>query len=231
MKAKKTNKASLENKKGLFVEIGLVTALALMLVAFSWSSKESGKPILQGTTVDVPVDWNQLIDLPENATPPPPVPVISDILLITSDPNLPSTTPNFFNPEDTGDPIVFVPYMAPKRIVDTIVDVGDPDITVVQEKPTFMGGDYTTFPKWVQQNVVYPQIAVETGQDGKVFLRFRIGKDGKVGDVQVVRSVSPALDAEAVRVILSSPKWTAARQNNKPVAVFFTMPVTFRLQH
>ena len=70
----------------------------------------------------------------------------------------------------------------------------------------------------------------ENGISGRVFVQFAVGSDGKVTDVVVVRGVDPALDKEAVRVIKSSPKWTAGKQRGRPVKVQFTFPVVFVLQ-
>lgn len=98
----------------------------------------------------------------------------------------------------------------------------------VEQKPSFNGGDVNEFAKWVAQNIKYPEVAKENGVAGRVMVSFVVGSDGAVRNVKVLRGVDPSLDAEAVRVISNSPKWTPARHNGKVVAITYTIPVIFR---
>lgn len=100
---------------------------------------------------------------------------------------------------------------------------------VVEEPCRFPGGDAALL-KYISDNVKYPEEAFNAGIQGRVTTIFIINEDGSVGDVDVVRSVHPLLDAEAVRVISSMPKWTPARHDGKAVKVRFTVPVIFRVQ-
>ena len=84
--------------------------------------------------------------------------------------------------------------------------------------------------KWVYQYLKYPQEAVRDGIQGRVMVEFIIGIDGKVTDVKVVKSVSPELDAEAVKVVSASPKWRPARLKGEKVRCSMTIPVEFRLE-
>jgi TonB family protein len=101
---------------------------------------------------------------------------------------------------------------------------------VLDVKPGFNGGDAGEFSKWVNENLKYPKAAYEAGAQGRVTLKFVIGPDGKVGDVKVLRGVNPDLDAEALRVVSSSPDWTPGYINGKPVKVTYTFPVIFQLR-
>lgn len=98
----------------------------------------------------------------------------------------------------------------------------------VDEKPSFNGGDANQFAVWVGQNIVYPEIAAKNGVKGRVVLQFVIEKDGSVTEVEVLRGVDPALDAEAVRVVSMSPKWNPGKVDGQPVRVSFTFPLLFR---
>lgn len=101
----------------------------------------------------------------------------------------------------------------------------------VEVKPSFKGGDANEFAKWVMSEFKYPQAAIDAGVQGRVLVQFTINTDGTMGDVEVVRSVSPELDAEALRVVTScTEKWTPGMQNGKPVPVTFTMPINFQLR-
>ena len=101
---------------------------------------------------------------------------------------------------------------------------------VVENKPSFNGGDANEFSKWVGENIVYPQEAIDGNISGKVILQFTVNKEGEVKDVQVLRGVNELLDNEAVRVVSASPKWEAGSQGNIPVAVKYTFPVAFNLK-
>jgi TonB family protein len=101
----------------------------------------------------------------------------------------------------------------------------------VEVKPSFKGGDANEFAKWVMSEFKYPQAAIDAGVQGRVLVQFTINTDGTMGDVEVVRGVSPELDAEALRVLTScTEKWTPGMQNGKPVPVTFTMPINFQLR-
>ncbi|SDT25893.1 TonB family C-terminal domain-containing protein [Mucilaginibacter mallensis] len=96
----------------------------------------------------------------------------------------------------------------------------------IENPPEFKKGDFLTF---AAQNILYPASAVKDHIQGKVFVQFIIQKDGKLSDAKIVRSVSPDIDAEALRVVNSSPPWKPGIQNGRPVPVSFTIPITFRL--
>jgi protein TonB len=101
--------------------------------------------------------------------------------------------------------------------------------SAVENKPTFNDSDANEFSKWVSEQVKYPQDAIDENIQGKVVLQFTVNKEGQVEDVQVLHGVSESLDAEAVRVVSSSPKWEPGSQNGTPVNVKYTFPVVFRL--
>ena len=100
---------------------------------------------------------------------------------------------------------------------------------IVEEMPKFQGHDFNHFKKWVAEHVHYPKEAAENGIEGSVFVRFIVFPDGHVDSVTVVRGVDPLLDAEAARVVRSSPKWTPGKQKGKKVPVAFVVPVVFKL--
>jgi periplasmic protein TonB len=95
-------------------------------------------------------------------------------------------------------------------------------------KPQYPGGEKAMM-KYLKKNIKYPSKAKEDGVKGQVFVRFVVEKDGSVADVNIAKGVSPALDNEAKRVVSAMPKWTAGKQNSKPVAVQYTLPIRFEL--
>ena len=104
------------------------------------------------------------------------------------------------------------------------------DFAAIEVKPTFNGGDANEFSKWVNSHLKYPDAAKAAGDQGRVLISFVVGSDGSVSDVKLLRGVSDELDAEALRVIKSSPKWEPGRQDGKAVPVTYTFPVTFKLK-
>ena len=97
-------------------------------------------------------------------------------------------------------------------------------------KPSFRGGDANEFAKWIMENLNYPAEAKAAGIQGRVTLKFTVTESGKIADVIVLRGVHPALDAEAVRVISSSPDWTPGMSKGTKVPVTFTFPVIFKIK-
>jgi len=99
----------------------------------------------------------------------------------------------------------------------------------VEVPPQFPGGE-AELMKWLRDNISYPAIAAEQGIQGRVVLRFVVGPDGTVGNVEIQRSLDPSCDREALRVVKKMPKWLPGKQNGNPVHVYYTLPVSFRLQ-
>ena len=100
---------------------------------------------------------------------------------------------------------------------------------VVEEMPEFPGGMGEAM-KFLTQNIKYPVSAQEAKIEGRVIVQFVVERDGSISDIHTVRSVSPELDAEAIRVVSLMPKWNPGKQRGKAVAVKYTMPIMFRLQ-
>lgn len=99
----------------------------------------------------------------------------------------------------------------------------------VEQMPQYPGGDAELY-KFISQNLNYPAMAIENNVQGKVIVQFVVQKDGSVGNVKVVRSVDRDLDNEAIRVCKKLPKFIPGKQNGQPVNVWYTLPVTFKLQ-
>lgn len=100
---------------------------------------------------------------------------------------------------------------------------------VCEQMPIFPGGD-AAMMKYLSENVKYPALAIKAQEQGRVVVSFTVEKDGAVADVKVARSVTPTLDAEAVRVIKAMPKWVPGKQDDQPVRVRYNVPVSFKLQ-
>lgn len=99
----------------------------------------------------------------------------------------------------------------------------------VRVAPKFMRGGSDRFSNWVTRHLVYPKDAKDKRIEGIVYLSFTVDVDGSVKDVKVIKGVCESLDAEAVRVVSSSPKWECGTIDGKPVAVTYTHPIYFLL--
>ena len=231
MEVKKSPKASLENKRFLFTEIGFVIALLAVLFAFDYSSKEKKVATLETETAAVEVE--DMIPITQE-TPPPPeaapkIPILSDQIDVVDD-NIKIDDNMFQNLEDDANSgVEIMDYIESAPEEETIEEEAIP-FQLVEEKPSFNGGDANEFSKWVNSRLVYPEIAKENGVQGRVTLQFTVNADGSVSNVKVLRGVDSSLDKEAVRVVASSPKWKPGKQRDRAVKVTYSFPVIFQLR-
>ena len=229
MEIKKSEKANLENKKLLFIEIGLIISLAITYLAFEWTSTETNVSTLEAEAEIVLEE--EIIPITQEAPPPPPaapkIPVLSDQIDIVDD-EIEVDDDMFMNLED--DSSLGVEIMDYVEVEEEVVEEEAIPFQLVEEKPSFQGGDANQFSKWVNSRLQYPEIAKENGVQGRVTLQFTVEKDGSVTKVRVLRGVDPSLDKEAVRVVSMSPKWKPGKQRDRAVPVTYTFPVIFQLR-
>ncbi len=229
MELKKSKKADLEKRKGLFLEVGLVVALSLVLVAFEWTKGEGNDDNSDAIQeVQFEDEMMQITRREEpKPEPKPEQPKVAEVLDIVDD-DVEIEDDFDFDMEATDD----TEYDFTSMMGDDEEEIEEEEVFyIVEDMPTFNGGDPATeFRKYIAQNLRYPEIAAENGISGRVIIQFAINKLGQVVDANIVRSVDPALDKEAKRVVMSSPKWTPGRQRGKSVKVLFTFPINFVLQ-
>ena len=229
MEVKKSEKANLENKKLLFLELGLIISLAVVYFAFEWTTAEKQVAVLEETTQVVEVE--DMVPITQETPPPPPsapsIPVLSDQIDIVDD-EIQVDDDLFMNLEDDASMgVEIMDYV--ENVEEEVVEEEAIPFQLVEEKPSFMGGDANAFSKWVHERLVYPEIAKKNGVQGRVTLQFTVDTDGTVKNVKVLRGVDPSLDKEAVRVVSMSPKWTPGRQKGRAVSVTYIFPVIFQL--
>ena len=230
MELKKSPKANLENKKLLFVEIGLILSLGITYFAFNVTSSDVNKSTLEDNQKADEVEEVMITHTLETP-PPPPVEVpeiaFSDQIDIVDDDI--EVEDIIIDSEDDADFEVTIMDYA-EEVVEEVVEEEAIPFQLVEEKPSFQGGDANQFSKWVNQRLVYPEIAKENGVQGRVTLQFTVEKDGSITKVKVLRGVDPSLDKEAVRVVSMSPKWKPGKQRDRAVPVTYTFPVIFQLR-
>ncbi len=227
MQVKKSQKASLEDKKVIYVLMGFVFVLSVCYVAFEWTEKE----VTKYEVADTDFLFEEEVEIQQTSqqetTPPPPPPAVQEVEVLNVVEDDVETESIEINTEDEKDVEVVI---APP--VEAPVEEEEEEVVfvVVETMPEFPGGQQALF-KYLSENVKYPVIAQENGIQGRVICQFVVNKDGAIVDVEVVRSGGdPSLDKEAVRVIKSMPKWNPGKQRGKAVRVKYTVPVNFRLQ-
>ena len=228
MEIKKSPKADLEGKKGVFFEIGLTLALAVLLFAFEWKSSAGEVSTFQTVPEEqveeeiIPITQQMLKPPP----PPPPAPKLTDLMEIVDDASTIDEDLEILDAEDDSEN---KPVENPSDFGEYgDEETGDDDIfQIVEDVPTFPFGDVS---KWIAKNVKYPQIAAENNIQGKVFMNFVIEKDGSITNAKIARSASTLLDAEALRIVNNMPQWIPGKQRGKAVRVAYTLPISFSLE-
>ncbi|HAW59166.1 MAG TPA: energy transducer TonB [Bacteroidales bacterium] len=225
---KKSSKADLESKRGIFVEIGLVISLALVLVAFEWKTYEKKTvEVFQRQALDIP---EEMVEITKQETPPtpPPPPQQVTVLNIVED-NADIETDFTIDAEATQSTVI-QEYVPVQNISKDDEQIEEQEIfTIVESMPEFPGGEEARM-KFLLQNIKYPQIARESGIQGVVYVTFVVEPDGSITNVKVIRGIGGGCDEEAVRVVKMMPKWIPGNQRGKPVRVQFNMPIKFTLQ-
>ncbi len=226
MQVKKSEKASLEKDKLIYVLMGLVIVLSLCYVALEWTEKEVTKYEVTNTDLFFEEEI-EIQQTSQETPPPPPPPAVQEVEVLNVVEDNVETESIEVNTEDdkTEEIVIAAPVEAPvEEEEEEVVFV------VVESMPEFPGGQQALF-KYLSDNIKYPVIAQENGIQGRVICQFTVNKDGSIVDIEVVRSGGdPSLDKEAVRVIKTMPKWKPGKQRGKPVRVKFTVPVSFKLQ-
>lgn len=223
MEAKKTEKADLNKKTGLFFNIGLLVSLCLVVLAFEWKNYDEGDLVDLGQVQD---DAEDLLEIPPTEQPPPPPPKIvqPEIVEIPDDEEIEEEIEIDLDVEITEEDVIedIIVTEAPEE------EVADKIFQIVEEPATPPGG-YAAFYKFVADKLKYPAQARRMGIEGKVYVQFVVDTDGSLTDVKAVKGIGAGCDEEAVRVIKSAPKWSPPKQRGKPVKQRIILPITFKL--
>lgn len=224
---KKTPRANIENQKDTAILMGVVLALALVFVAFEWSTQTTKvdlSTVVQDVVAEEEIEITRRDPTPP-PPPPPPAPEAPEIIQVVETKVETRIDINMEDDQSKAQIQTYTPPPPPKQVEEEEEEI----FVVVENQPEFPGGQ-AAMMKFLSENIKYPVIAQENGIQGRVICNFVVERDGSITDVQVVRGVDPSLDKEAVRVIQSMPKWKPGMQRGKPVRVRFTLPVVFRLQ-
>lgn len=230
MKSKKSPKSDLERKRGLFLEVGLLLALAICLVAFEWPSSNSEYQDLGSLSADT--EFEEEIDNTFVKPPPPP----------EEQPEEENINPEELNIKDNDEEVDNIDWDSEEdEWVDPIIIEKDEDVEIpeektepipiskIKDKPTFPGGD-AGMMKFISKTYVYPPIPKENEIDGTVFVQFVVDAGGNVTNVSIYRGIDKYLDEEALRIVRLFPKWKPGTLGGSPVPVTIVLPITFKLE-
>ena len=226
MEEKKSPKANLENKKLMFIQIGMIISLLIAWMAFEHKSydKREIDPSLLNRTVEVDEEMVEITKQEEQKPQPVEMPKQTTQLEIVQDDV--EVEDIEINAEVDQQEVIeeYVPVEVEEE------DVQEQEIfQIVEEMPSYPGGE-AKLMEYVGKNIKYPQIARETGIQGRVFVGFVVEPDGSVSNVKVLRGIGGGCDEEAMRVVKGMPKWKPGKQRGKAVRVSYMLPVNFKLQ-
>ena len=226
MEEKKSPKANLENKKLMFMQIGMIISLLIAWLAFEHKSYDKRQIDESLLNREVVLDEEMVEITKQEEQKPQPVeqPQQTTQLEIVEDDV--ETEDLNINAEVEQNEII-EEYVAPEVVEEEVVE--QEIFQIVEEMPSFPGGEGKLM-EYVAKNIKYPQIARETGIQGRVFVGFVVEPDGSISNVKLLRGIGGGCDEEAMRVIKSLPKWKPGKQRGKAVRVSYQIPVFFKLQ-
>ena len=226
MEEKKSPKANLENKKLMFIQIGMIISLLIAWMAFEHKSYDKCEidPSLLNREVVLDEEMVEITKQEEQKPQPVEVPKQTTQLEIVQDDV--EVEDIEINAEVDQQEVIeeYVPVEVEEEEV-----VEQEIFQIVEEMPAFPGGE-AKLMEYVGKNIKYPQIARETGIQGRVFIGFVVEPDGSVSNVKLLRGIGGGCDEEAMRVVKSMPKWKPGKQRGKAVRVSYQIPVFFKLQ-
>lgn len=224
MEPKKSIEANIEKKKFALILIGLIGTLGFVLSSFEYTQFEIK------STSDLTVENNTLqeeiiFDIPPPpppVAPPPPPPTVTEIEVVEDDQEIEENVV-VMTETDVNQAITITEITVPDEpVVEEVFDV-------VEEQPEFPGGVQKLY-EFIGKNIQYPPMARESGVQGKVYVQFVVGKDGKIREAKVLRGIGSGCDEEALRVVKMMPSWTPGKQRGKAVSVRYNLPIVFKLQ-
>lgn len=226
MDKRKTEKADLESKRTLFIEIGLVVSLAITLFAFEWKKYDIQKVEIEQRQ-DIEVMEEIVLQTEQKEKTPPPKQIQASTTILNVVKNDIEIETEIIIDVEVDEDLEIEEYIPIEIEEEEIVE--EEIFMIVENQPEFPGGEAELY-KFIRDNVKYPQLAKETGIQGTVYVQFVVEKDGKISNVKALRKIGGGCDEEAVRVVKSMPTWKPGSQRGRTVRVSFTLPVKFTLQ-
>ena len=224
MDKRKTEKADLESKRTLFIEIGLVVALAITLFAFEWKKYDIQKVEIEQRQ-DIEVMEEIVLQTEQKEKTPPPKQIQASTTILNVVKNDIEIETEIIIDVEVDEDLEIEEYVPIEIEEEEIVE--EEIFLIVEDQASFPGGEAKLY-EFIRNNVKYPQLA--KGITGRVFLTFVVEKDGTLSNVQALRKIGGGCDEEAIRVVKSMPKWKPGSQRGRNVRCSFTIPIKFTLQ-
>lgn len=223
MEAKKTPKADLSKKTGMFLNLGLMISVGLVLFAFEYKSYNDGLLKDLGSIDD---DFEELLDIPITEQPPPPPPPVEqpEIKEIPDEVEIEEKIEVNFDVDVQEETVIKEVEISEAPVEEKADEIFD----VVENMPTPPGG-MQGWNKYLSNNLKYPTQARRMGIEGTVYVVFVVNTDGSIQDVDILRGIGGGCDEEAMRVVRNAPAWEPGRQRGRPVRVKMRLPIRFKL--
>lgn len=223
MEAKKTPKADLTRKSGMFLNLGLLISVGLALFAFEYKTFESGDLMDLGTVED---DFEEMLDIPITEQPPPPPPPIEQPIIeeIPDEVEIEEKIEVDFDVDVQEETVIKEVEISDAPVQEKADEIFD----VVETMPTPPGG-MEGWNKYLSKNLKYPTQARRMGIEGTVYVVFVVNTDGSIQDVEILRGIGGGCDEEAMRVVRNAPNWQPGKQRGRPVRVKMRLPIRFKL--
>lgn len=213
------------NQRVLFSQIGLSLALGIILILFNWNFRTDNGIVTLSD--DQMADFEEIKNIPLTNQPPPPPPKImaAPIIIEVPDEEILDEMEIEIDMEVTEDMIV-------EDVIFDNIPVEEEkaeEIFIAVETPPEPVGGFGAFYEFVGKHIKYPNQARRASVQGRVFVKFVVNKDGNLTDIKLLKGIGYGCDEEAIRVLKMAPNWEAGKQRGKPVRVYMSLPIVFKL--
>jgi periplasmic protein TonB len=224
LEIKKTEHADLDKKEVFFFSISLFITMLLVWFAFEW--KQYDKPIVELVARSTNT-FEEMLDVPATEIPPQPEVVIQQprLVEVPDEQEIKEEIKFVFDIEVTEETKIQEVAVVEAPVVE---EQSEEIFSIVEENAEPRGG-MSAFYQYVSTQIKYPAQARRMRVEGRVFVEFVIGKDGKITDVVAVKGIGAGCDEEAVRIIQNSPPWKPGKQRGKPVRQRMVLPIIFKI--
>ncbi|OQX79774.1 MAG: hypothetical protein B6D64_04295 [Bacteroidetes bacterium 4484_276] len=224
MRDTKNKSSALERKKFIFLEIGMIVALAAVIMAFNHRSLRNSSTVIYERLHDKTTDQLIPVTIQPNKPPPAPPPPTTQFNIVVDGTDIETDYKIDVEADEKTKVANYVPFVPDEETLP------EPKLPYNLDKlPDFPGGEIARL-QFLRDNLKFPQSAVEIGASGTVYIQFVIEPDGSITNIEAVRGPGVGLNEEAVRVAGMMPRWKPGMQRGRAVRVLFTMPIKFVLQ-
>ena len=228
----------------LFLSFLVVVIIANLIAGIPFLHSLMNPPVIKNDPTSINVHTTPTYVSLEQFLPPPPSRVVHTTAIQTTSTNSQPVVVEEVQGEEQMDPTDILKDEIGNIEIPTLINT-EPVVSVsnpvdnankiythdqVTTQAMFKDGSVDNFRKWLAKNMYYPLEALDNGIKGTIVIKFAIDKFGKICDIIIVRGLDPAIDQAAIKTLKSSPKWTAATIEGKPVKVSYSLPIAFNIQ-